>query len=66
MGGTAPTGWVCNVANITALAANRVGQETVQTASTTTTITVQNQTIATGAALAWTASDKLNIGCRPY
>lgn len=62
----ATTGWVASVVNLTAVAANRGDQQTVQTASTTTSITVQNQTISTGAALAWTASDKLWISCMAY
>lgn len=66
MNATALNGWNCVVFNITALAANRVGQETVETASTTTTVTVQNQTIATGAALAWTASDVVRLACLAY
>lgn len=62
----ATTGWVCNISNRTALAANRADQRTTQTATTTTTVTIQNQTISTGAALAWTASDVLTYQCRAY
>lgn len=62
-GATATTGWNCSVTNLTAVAANRADQHTVQTASTTTTVTVQNQTVSTGAALAWTASDILTLIC---
>lgn len=58
---TAANGWVCHVENITQTAANRANVRTVQTASTTTSITVQNQTISTGAAVAWTASDVLRV-----
>lgn len=60
---TATTGWNCKVENITGVAANRADQRTVQTASATTTVTVQNQTISTGAALVWTASDILSLVC---
>jgi hypothetical protein len=60
---TATTGWNCHAQNITGQAANRADQSTVQTASTTTTVTVQNQTRSTGAALAWTASDILAVSC---
>lgn len=60
---TAATGWNCVVTNQTAVAANRADQRTVQTASSTTSVTVQNQTISTGAALAWTASDVLTLAC---
>ncbi len=62
----ATTGWICDVQNRTGQAANRADQHTVQTATTTTSITVQNQTISTGAALAWSASDILQIACRGY
>lgn len=60
---TASNGWNCKVENQTGVAANRADQRTVQTASTTTTVSVQNQTISTGAALAWTASDILALSC---
>lgn len=63
---TAATGWVCAVMNLTGQAANRADQRTVQTASTSATVTIQNQTISTGAALAWTASDKINLSCIAY
>jgi hypothetical protein len=66
MGATATNGWNCTVFNITALAANRANQWTVQTASSTTTVTVQNQTISTGAALAWTASDVVRFNCTAF
>jgi len=62
----APNGWKLCVENITATAANLADQRTVQTASTTTTATVQNQTVTTGAALAWTASDILLIAAFAY
>ena len=63
---TAPNGWKLCVENITATAANRADQRTVQTASTTTSATVQNQTISSGASLAWTASDVLLIAALAY
>lgn len=66
MNATANQGWTCDVFNITALAANRADQRTVQTTGGTTTVTVQNQTISTGAALAWTASDVLRLTCAGY
>lgn len=62
----ATTGWTCTVTNRTGVAANRADQHTVQTATTTTSVTVQNQTISTGAALAWTASDVLALACLAY
>jgi hypothetical protein len=63
---TATTGWNCNTTNITATAANRGDQRTVQTASSTTSATIQNQTISTGAALAWSASDIIRVSCFAY
>lgn len=62
----ATTGWICHVENITRTDANGANQRTVQIASTTTSITVENQTISTGAALAWTASDVLVITAVAY
>lgn len=62
----ATNGWICHVTNITAVAANRADQATRQTASTTTSVTVQNQTLSTGAALAWTAGDILRVSCFAY
>ena len=63
---TAATGWNCKVDNLTGQAANRADQRSVQTAGATTTVTVQNQTISTGAALAWSASDILSLVCAAY
>lgn len=63
---TAPTGWNCWVSNITARAGARADQGTWQTASSTTSATVQNQTISSGVALAWTASDILRVSCFAY
>ena len=63
---TATTGYNCSVENRTGVAANRADQRTVQTATTTTSVTVQNQTISSGAALAWTASDILALMCFGY
>jgi hypothetical protein len=63
---TAANGWICHVTNLTAVAANRADQATRQTASTTTSVTVQNQTLSTGAALAWTAGDVLRVSCFAY
>lgn len=62
----ATTGWNCFAENITAMAANRAGQRVVMVSSTTTSITVQNQTIATGAALAFTAGDIVAFVCTSY
>lgn len=62
MGGTAPTGWACSVADVT----NPGTSNTVQSASTTTTVSVNNYSRTLGTALAWAASDKLNFNCRPF
>lgn len=63
---TAATGWVCDVQDLTATDANAGNVRTVQTATSTTTATVENQTISTGAAVAWTASDVLALKCVAY
>jgi len=63
---TATTGWNCHATNITATAANRADQAVRQTASTTTSVTLQNQTVSTGAALAFTASDLVRCQCTAY
>jgi hypothetical protein len=60
---TAATGWNCAVENLTGTTANVMDQRTVQLSSTTTTATIENQTVSTGAALAWTASDILAVSC---
>lgn len=59
----ASAGWNCLWENLTANAANRIGQRMVPQSSTTTSATGQNQTIATGAALAFTASDIVQATC---
>jgi len=59
---TASAGWNCQVNNITAAAAHRA-DNTRQTASATGTVTVENQTTSTGAAVAWGASDILSLNC---
>lgn len=63
---TAATGWNCHVEDLTAVTANVADARTVQLASSTTTVTVENQTVSTGAALAWTASDVLGLMCVAY
>lgn len=62
---TATTGWNCAVNNLTAAAAHRA-DNTRQTASTTATVTIENQTTSTGAAVAWTASDIVIVKCVAY
>jgi hypothetical protein len=62
---TATTGWICAVNNLTAALGHRA-DNTIQTASTTTTITIENQTKSSGAAVAWTASDIVNLLCLAF
>lgn len=61
----ATTGWNCSVNDLTAAAAH-VAYNTRQTASTTTTATLENQTTSTGAAVAWGVSDILRVSCFAY
>lgn len=63
---TATTGWVCHTQNLTAQAAHRAAVDTRQTASSTTSATIENQAIATGTATAWVASDVLSVSCTAY
>lgn len=62
---TATTGWNCWVNDSTAAAAH-VAYNTRQTASTTTTATLENQTTSTGVAIAWGANDILRVSCFAY
>lgn len=62
----ATNGWACHVEDQTAVLANVANARTMQIASTTTSVTVENQTVSTGAALAWTASDILVLSCHGY
>lgn len=61
----AANGWNCQVNDLTAAAAN-AAYNTRQTASSTTRVTVQNQTTSTGAAVAWGANDILGVSCFAY
>ena len=61
----ATTGWNCSVNDLTAAAAH-VAYNTRQTASSTTSVTVENQTTSTGAAVAWAASDILSLNCTAF
>jgi hypothetical protein len=63
---TATTGWNCSVEDLTATDGNTADKRTVQLSSSTTTATVENQTISTGAAVAWTASDVLGVQCTAF
>lgn len=55
------TGWNAFAENITGSAANRANSRVVVQSSTTTSLTLQYQTISTGAALAFTASDIVSV-----
>jgi len=61
----ATTGWNCHVTDITATAAH-TALETMQIASTTTTVTIESQNRSTGAASAWAASSILRVSCFAY
>lgn len=63
---TAATGWNCAVTNLTAADGNVGNVRTIQLSSTTTTVTIENQTISTAAAVAWTASDVVGLICAAY
>jgi hypothetical protein len=63
---TAATGWNCAITNITQTAAHRADRTTVQTASTTTSVTWEYQTVSTGAATVFTASDVFRGICFAY
>lgn len=62
----ATTGWNATAVNLTGAAANRAGGIMVQQSSTTTSITLQYQTQATGVALAFTASDIVGVTAFAY
>lgn len=59
---SATTNWNCQAYNLTAHAGART-DDTVVTASTTNTVTLQNRTIATSVAANWTASDVIVCNC---
>lgn len=61
----ATTGWICSVNNLTTKAAHHT-DETYQTATTSTSVTIENQTTASGAATAWDASDVIQLACTGY
>lgn len=58
---TATTGWNASAENITGTAANRADSRMVMQSSTTTSLTLQYQTVSTGAAKAFTASDIVSV-----
>lgn len=62
----AQTGWNCFGTNLTGAAANRAAGVIVQQSSTTTAATLQYQTLSTGVALAFTASDIVAINCMAF
>ena len=59
---TASTGWVVDCVDIT----NAASFVTVQTAGTTTSVTLTNYSRTTGLAIAWTASDILRCRATAY
>jgi hypothetical protein len=61
----ASQGWMCIVNNINAASGNRA-DNTRQTANTSTSVTLQNQTTSTGAATPWVAGDTLFVICFAY
>jgi hypothetical protein len=63
--GTATAGWVCTPNDITEAAANSANH-VVQTASSTTQATFQNQVASTGIAVAFGASDIVTLSCVSY
>ncbi len=66
LGAIAAHYWNCTITNITATSANRADQRTVQinpVSFASSQIRVQNQTISTGAAVAWNANDILAFMC---
>lgn len=63
---TAATGWDCSVEDLTATTANVADRRTLQLSSSTTTATVENQVVSSGAASAWTAGDVLAVSCTAY
>jgi len=62
----ATTGWACHVINRTAVLGNVADAHTVQIATGTTSVTVENQTVSTGVVAVWTASDILQLMCIGY
>ena len=63
---TAATAWNCAVQDLTSAADNDADVHTVVTASSTTSVTVENQTVSTGVVAAWTAADVLIFLCGAY
>lgn len=56
-----PTGWVCNVNNLTTATS-----VTKMTAYNSTTVTINNYALSTGIATAWAASSILAISCNAF
>lgn len=59
----APVGWNCTATDLTAMAAHVAGSRVVQLSGSTTAIVLENQTISTGAALVFPASDIVAVSC---
>lgn len=60
---TASTGWICTGGHRTAATA---GAGIVQTATSTTSVTLTNVTGGTTTAVAWTSSEVIQISCLAY
>lgn len=64
--GTASTGYACSVNDITARNSGTAVNQTYETATSTTSVTITNQALATGIAAAWAASDIIQLACTAY
>jgi len=62
----APTGWNCVINNVTKAAAHAATNTRQTVANSTTSVTFEQQTTSTGAAIAWGVGDVLVGGCEPY
>lgn len=62
----ATNGWICSVNDLTARATGTALNQTYETATTTTSVTITNQTISTGVPVAWAASDIIQLSCMGY
>jgi hypothetical protein len=62
----APVGWNCSATNLTAMAAHVANTRVVQLSGSTTAIVLESQTISTGAAVAFAASDIVAVTCSAF
>jgi hypothetical protein len=61
----APTGWNCFMVNLTSRTAND-GHEVIQLASTTTTVSIEEQNQGNGAQVDFSNNDILSVSCFPF